>query len=64
MTPRYREDRSTHRSFAPGADFSHGGAGPWNVVARDNRPFALIDWEMTGRVDRLNELARTACFCA
>lgn len=44
----------------PDAVFSHGDAAPWNVVARNNLPFALIDWELAGPVDRLNELAHTA----
>jgi hypothetical protein len=44
----------------PNTVFSHGDAAPWNVVARDNRPIALIDWELAGPVDRLNELAHTA----
>lgn len=40
--------------------FSHGDAAPWNVVARNNIPVALIDWELAGPVDRLNEIAHTA----
>jgi hypothetical protein len=31
---------------------------PWNVVARDGLPIALIDWETAGPVDPLVELAQ------
>ena len=46
----------THR---PKADqvFGHGDVGPWNIVARDGVPIALIDWEFAGPVDRLDEVA-------
>jgi hypothetical protein len=35
----------------------HGDAGPWNWIAQDGHPVALIDWEFAGPVDRLWELA-------
>jgi hypothetical protein len=38
---------------------SHGDMGPWNIVARDGLPVALIDWEFSGPVDPLVELAVT-----
>ena len=38
----------------------HGDLGPWNVVAQDGVPVALIDWEFAGPVDALWELAETA----
>jgi Ser/Thr protein kinase RdoA (MazF antagonist) len=47
------------RADDSGAIISHGDAAPWNVVARQGRPVALIDWELAGPVDRLNELAHT-----
>jgi hypothetical protein len=47
------------RSSGPGTVISHGDVAPWNVVARLDRPVALIDWELAGPVDRLNELAHT-----
>lgn len=38
----------------------HCDAAPWNVVSRQGRPIALIDWEAAGPVDRLTELAMVA----
>jgi len=38
----------------------HGDTGPWNVVARDSIPVALIDWEFAGPVDAVWALAETA----
>ena len=38
---------------------SHCDMGPWNIVARDGLPVALIDWEFAGPVDPLMELAET-----
>jgi aminoglycoside phosphotransferase (APT) family kinase protein len=35
----------------------HCDAGPYNVVARDGCPIALVDWELAGPVDRLGDLA-------
>ncbi|HEU5318616.1 MAG TPA: phosphotransferase [Chloroflexota bacterium] len=37
----------------------HCDTGPWNIVARDGLPVALIDWEFAGPVDPLVELAET-----
>jgi thiamine kinase-like enzyme len=42
----------------PGAGFGHCDAAPWNIVARDGLPVALIDWEVAGPVDPLTELAQ------
>jgi aminoglycoside phosphotransferase (APT) family kinase protein len=39
--------------------FGHCDTGPWNVVARDSLPHALIDWEVSGPVDPIYELAQT-----
>jgi hypothetical protein len=36
----------------------HCDTGPWNIVAREGRPAALIDWEFSGPVDPLVELAQ------
>jgi hypothetical protein len=47
------------RSSGPETVISHGDVAPWNVVARQGQPVALIDWELAGPVDRLNELAHT-----
>jgi hypothetical protein len=35
----------------------HGDLGPWNVLARDGRPIAFIDWDSAGPLDPLWELA-------
>lgn len=40
---------------------SHCDVGPWNIVARNGLPVALIDWEFAGPVDPLVELAQ-ACW--
>jgi hypothetical protein len=39
----------------------HCDLGPWNIVARDGQPVALIDWDFAGPVDPLVELAQ-ACW--
>jgi Phosphotransferase enzyme family len=39
----------------------HCDVAPWNIVARDGRAVALIDWEAAGPVDPLIELAQ-ACW--
>ena len=39
----------------------HCDTGPWNIVSRDGRPVALIDWEVAGPVSRDVELAQ-ACW--
>ncbi len=40
---------------------SHCDVAPWNIVARDGLPVALIDWEYAGPVEPLVELAQ-ACW--
>ncbi|UCH35468.1 MAG: phosphotransferase [Armatimonadota bacterium] len=40
---------------------SHCDVAPWNIVARNGLPVALIDWEHAGPVDPLVELAQ-ACW--
>jgi len=35
----------------------HGDLGPWNILARDARPCAFIDWDNAGPLDPLWELA-------
>ena len=37
----------------------HCDTAPWNIVARDGLPIALIDWERAGSVYPLVELAQT-----
>jgi len=39
----------------------HCDTGSWNIVARNRRPVALIDWEAAGPVDPIVELAQ-ACW--
>jgi Ser/Thr protein kinase RdoA (MazF antagonist) len=48
------------RDNRPGAIIGHGDPGPWNIVARDGLPVALIDWEFAGPVDRIDEVAHAA----
>ncbi len=38
----------------------HCDTAPWNIVARDGMPVALIDWERAGPVDPLVELAEAS----
>lgn len=38
----------------------HGDPGPWNILARDGMPVALIDWDYTGPVDATWDLAQVA----
>ena len=39
--------------------YGHCDTGPWNIVGRDGRAEAFIDWEFAGPVDRHWELAET-----
>jgi len=45
----------------PSRIISHCDVAPWNIVARDGVPIALIDWEFAGPVDPVVELAQ-ACW--
>jgi hypothetical protein len=45
----------------PDRVIGHCDQGPWNIVARDGQPVALIDWDFAGPVDPLVELAQ-ACW--
>lgn len=42
----------------PDQVIGHCDVAPWNIVARDGLPVALIDWETAGPVDPLVELAQ------
>jgi hypothetical protein len=42
----------------PARVIGHCDVAPWNIVARDGLPVALIDWEFAGPVDPLVELAQ------
>lgn len=44
----------------PDRVIGHCDVAPWNIVARDGRPVAFIDWETAGPVDPLVELAQLA----
>jgi hypothetical protein len=48
----------------PGSVIGHCDAGPWHVLARDNRPVAFVGWELAGPVNRLDEVAATALWNA
>jgi hypothetical protein len=38
----------------------HCDTGPWNIIVRDGRPAALVDFEFAGPVDAIWELAQAA----
>ena len=40
--------------------FGHCDTGPWNIVARDGQPVALIDFEFAGPVDAIWDLVQAA----
>jgi Ser/Thr protein kinase RdoA (MazF antagonist) len=42
----------------PARVIGHCDVAPWNIVAREGLPVALIDWETAGPVDPLTELAQ------
>jgi hypothetical protein len=46
----------------PAREFTigHCDAAPWNFLARDGRPVALIDWDTAGPVGAVWDLAQTA----
>jgi hypothetical protein len=44
----------------PDSVITHCDAGPWHVVARDGLPVGLIDWELAGPADRLDDVVSTA----
>ncbi len=54
--PWFGRDLGGHRKT-----IGHCDAGPWNLVARDGMPVALIDWDFAGPVDPLVDLAQ-ACW--
>jgi len=45
----------------PRSVIGHCDSAPWNIVARDGSPVALIDWEVAGPIDPIFELAQ-ACW--
>jgi hypothetical protein len=42
----------------PARVIGHCDVAPWNIVVRDGRPVALIDWERAGPVDPLVDLVQ------
>jgi hypothetical protein len=53
----WRHDRDVGEAHGV---IGHGDTGPWNVVLRDGMPYALIDWDFAGPIDRREEVASTA----
>ncbi|MBU1307358.1 MAG: phosphotransferase [Alphaproteobacteria bacterium] len=49
------------RDLGAASVIGHCDTGPWNIIHRNRRPVALIDWEAAGPVDPLIELAQ-ACW--
>ena len=49
------------RSLGNPTHYGHCDFASWNIVAREKRPYALIDWEYAGPVDPMVELAQ-ACW--
>jgi hypothetical protein len=47
-----------HFRGGPDAIIGHGDVSPWNILAVDGRPRALIDWEFAGPIDRVDEIAQ------
>ena len=47
------------RLGGPDRVIGHCDMGPWNIVARNRFPVALIDWEVAGPVDPIFDLAQT-----
>ena len=44
----------------PRSVIGHGDLAPWNILAKEGRPVAFIDWDNAGPVDPLWELAHVA----
>jgi hypothetical protein len=49
-------------SPAPGEIICHNDPGPWNVVWREGRPVALIDWDFAGPRHPLDDVAYVAFY--
>jgi hypothetical protein len=48
------------RSTAPDAIIGHCDTGPWNIVAKEGIPVALVDWEYAGPTSRWDDIAQAA----
>ncbi len=56
LEPAWRE--SFARSLAGGRTvYGHGDLGPWNILARDGEPVAIIDWDDAGPIGHVWDLA-------
>jgi hypothetical protein len=50
------------KQLATGDVIRHGDFGPWNIIWRDGRPVAVIDWDMAEPGSPLLDLAQVALF--
>lgn len=57
--PRWQQDWWVRYEGAD-AIIGHGDPAPWNVLVRDQRPVAFVDWEFAGPVHRIQEVAHAA----
>ena len=46
------------RELGKPAICSHGDIAPWNIITKEGKPIAVVDWECAGPIDPLVELSR------
>jgi aminoglycoside phosphotransferase (APT) family kinase protein len=61
QAPAYAEwQRWWIHDLRPNRGVGHGELAPWNILAVDGHPTALIDWEFAGPLDPVVDLAQAA----
>lgn len=58
--PEARWERWFVRDLGESSIIGHCDLAPWNIVARNGSPVALVDWEYAGPVDPLTDFAYAA----